>query len=190
MSAVDQGKHTRETSSPRTQFEKEKQEANEHLPPLEASGSSSPQTCFSIQIFLKFSTTRLIRGNSLVTAIMLLGYTGTIKLKTYYTYLHVCKTRVTIRWNLLERPQMKHKTPLMLMTPFFSPPPPEGAILPFRSVFVHFYGVPGVGFLAVLLGLFLSQQGATGPVKSPPCTCMRSTAKARESQSLCFPSKA
>lgn len=40
-----------------------------------------------------------------------------------YTYdllcLCVCKTRVTIRWNLLERPQAKHKTLLMLMTPFF-----------------------------------------------------------------------
>lgn len=94
-------------------------------------------------------------------------------------YLHVCKTRVTIRWNLLEGLQAKHKTLLMLMTPFFFK---EGAILPFRVVFVHFYSVPGFGFLAVPVGLFLSQQGATGPMKSPPCTCACSTAKARESQ--------
>lgn len=104
-----------------------------------------------------------------------------------YTYdllcLCVCKTRVTIRWNLLERPQAKHKTLLMLMTPFF---PKKVLFYPLGLfLFISTVGL-GLAFLAVLVGLFLSQQGATGPMTSPPCTCACSTAKARESRALCF----
>lgn len=51
LSAVYRGENMRETTSPRTQFEREKQEAKKHVPTLEASSNSSPQTSFSVHSY-------------------------------------------------------------------------------------------------------------------------------------------
>lgn len=78
-----------------------------------------------------------------------------------YTYdllcLCVCKTRVTIRWNLLERPQAKHKTLLMLMTPFF----PKKVLFYPLGLFL-FISTVGLG-----LASWLSLLGCFRPSKGP-----------------------
>lgn len=88
--AVYRGEKRRETTSPRTQLERETQEGKE--PSTNSRGLwlfLAPNMVFC-SFLLKCSTNRLIRVNSLVATNTLLGYTGRTKLTLTTCYAFVC----------------------------------------------------------------------------------------------------